>query len=67
MPRSELELGISLFIIYGITENEDDFDGLEEMYDNWINEWEYPKIGIPFGETQSAGHDMYLWILQQQI
>lgn len=22
-------------------------------------EWEYPDIGIPFGETQSGGHDMY--------
>lgn len=29
------------------------------MFDNWINEWEYPNIGIPFGETQSAGLDMY--------
>ena len=29
------------------------------MFDNWINEWEYPNIGIPFGETQTAGHDMY--------
>jgi hypothetical protein len=29
------------------------------MYDNWKYEWEYPDIGIPFGETQSAGHDMY--------
>jgi hypothetical protein len=29
------------------------------MFDNWKNEWEYPDIGIPFGETQSAGHDMY--------
>ncbi len=29
------------------------------MFDNWKNEWEYPDIGIPFGETASAGHDMY--------
>ena len=29
------------------------------MFDNWKNEWKYPDIGIPFGETQSAGHDMY--------
>ena len=34
-------------------------DGLIEMFDNWINEWEYPNIGIPFGQTESAGHDMY--------
>ena len=41
--------------IYGITPQ----DGLIEMFDNWINEWEYPNIGIPFGQTESAGHDMY--------
>lgn len=41
--------------IYGITPR----DGLIEMFDNWINEWEYPNIGIPFGQTESAGHDMY--------
>ena len=26
---------------------------------NWMNEWEYLNIGIPFGETKTAGHDMY--------
>lgn len=45
-----------LSVIYGISSN---YNGLTDMYDNWINEWEYPNIGIPFGETQSAGHDMY--------
>lgn len=45
-----------LSVIYGISLND---NGLTDMYDNWINEWEYPNIGIPFGETQSAGHDMY--------
>ncbi len=44
-----------LSVIYGVSSGR----GLAEMYDNWINEWEYPDIGIPFGETQSAGHDMY--------
>ena len=34
------------------------------MFDNWINEWEYPNIGIPFGETQTAGHDMYFMDLE---
>ena len=29
------------------------------MIDNWINEWEHPNIGIPFGQTESAGHDLY--------
>ena len=45
--------------IYGISADPDEYYGLESMYDNWRNEWEYPDIGIPFGETASAGHDMY--------
>ena len=48
-----------LSAIYGISPDPDEFNGLENMFDNWKNEWEYPDIGIPFGETQSAGHDMY--------
>ncbi|MBP0971058.1 MAG: SMI1/KNR4 family protein [Oscillospiraceae bacterium] len=48
-----------LTAIYGISEEPDAENGLEEMFDNWREEWEYPDIGIPFGETQSAGHDMY--------
>ena len=48
-----------LTVIYGIGATEDTYNGLEEMFDNWINEGEYPNIGIPFGETQTAGHDMY--------
>lgn len=48
-----------LAVIYGIGPNEDSFNGLEEMFENWKDEWEYPDIGIPFGETQSGGHDMY--------
>ena len=45
--------------IYGIAADPGNFNGLEAMFDNWRNEWEYPDIGIPFGETASAGHDMY--------
>lgn len=48
-----------LTAIYGIGTTQDSYNGLEEMFDNWKNEWEYPDIGIPFGETQSGGHDMY--------
>lgn len=48
-----------LCVIYGISTDPDEFSGLENMFDNWKNEWEYPDIGIPFGETASAGHDMY--------
>lgn len=45
-----------LSAIYGISSKK---GSIADMYDNWISEWEYPNIGIPFGETQSAGHDMY--------
>ena len=48
-----------LSVIYGISPDPNKWGGLEAMFDNWKNEWEYPDIGIPFGETQSAGHDMY--------
>ena len=50
--------------IYGIGDNE---NGLEAMYDLWINEWQYPKIGIPFGETQTAGHDIYFMDFRERI
>ncbi|MEE1398718.1 SMI1/KNR4 family protein [Ruminococcus sp.] len=45
-----------LSVIYGISSKK---GSIADMYDNWISGWEYPNIGIPFGETQSAGHDMY--------
>lgn len=48
-----------LTAIYGIGQNIDSFYGLEEQFKLWKNEWEYPNIGIPFGETQTGGHDMY--------
>lgn len=48
-----------LTTIYGIGPESGSGNGLEYMFINWIEEWEYPNIGIPFGETQTAGHDMY--------
>ena len=48
-----------LTAIYGIGAEADAMNGLEDMFVNWMEEWEYPNIGIPFGETQTAGHDMY--------
>lgn len=48
-----------LSTVYGIAPDPDNDNGLEAMFDNWRDEWEYPDVGIPFGETQSAGHDMY--------
>ena len=48
-----------LTVIYGIAEDPANDNGLEQSFKNWKDEWEYPNIGIPFGETQSAGHDMY--------
>lgn len=51
--------------IYGVGESESSYNGIEEMFSNWIDEWEYPNIGIPFGETQSAGHDMYFMDMRE--
>ncbi len=48
-----------LTTIYGIDPEGESGSALEKMFDNWRYEWEYPDIGIPFGETRSAGHDMY--------
>ncbi len=48
-----------LTAIYGIAEDEKSTNGLEEMYDTYIYEWEYPESVIPVGETQSGGHAMY--------
>lgn len=48
-----------LTAIYGIGQNADAYLGLEERFKLWRNEWKYPEIGIPFGETLSGGHDMY--------
>lgn len=48
-----------LTLIYGIGPEANTPGGLKIMFENWREEWEYPDIGIPFGETQSGGHDMY--------
>ena len=51
-----------LAAIYGISTDPKNFYGLESMYDNWKNEWEYPDIGIPFGETESAGERPFCFL-----
>ena len=48
-----------LTAIYGIGPKPDSPNSLENMFDNWKNDWEYPDIGIPFGETDGSGHNMY--------
>ena len=48
-----------LTAIYGIGPKPNCDNSLESMFDNWKCDWEYPDIGIPFGETCSGGHDMY--------
>lgn len=45
--------------IYGIGPDADAANGIEKRFDLWKNVWKYPDIGIPFGETESGGHDMY--------
>lgn len=48
-----------LTAIYGIGPEPNSRNSLEEMFDEWKNAMEYPDIGIPFGETNGGGHNMY--------
>ena len=48
-----------LILIYGIAKTSNFHCSLEEEFLFLKDECEYPNIGIPFGETQSGGHDMY--------
>lgn len=48
-----------LTAIYGIGGDEKAENGIEEKFDLWKTDWQYPDIGIPFGETETAGHDLY--------
>ena len=48
-----------LTAIYGIGPKPDSSYSLEGKFDDCRNDLEYPDIGIPFGETNSGGHDMY--------
>lgn len=50
---------IFMTAIYGIGPTKESYNGLENMFENWKDEWQYPDIGIPFGETPSGGHDMF--------
>ena len=47
-----------LTAIYGIGSADNSY-GIEKKCDLWKNDWQYPDIGIPFGETESGGHDLY--------
>lgn len=47
-----------LTAIYGIGSADNSY-GIEKKRDLWKNDWQYPDIGIPFGETESCGHDLY--------
>ena len=44
---------------FPLPDTEITYNYVEAEDKNWNEEWEYPDIGFPFGETQSAGHDMY--------
>lgn len=48
-----------LSCIFGISEDGSNGNSLENQYDNWIEEWGYPEIGIPFAMTESGGHEIY--------
>ena len=50
--------GSRLKAVYGIGAADNSY-GIEKKCDLWKNDWQYPDIGIPFGETESGGHDLY--------
>lgn len=50
--------GSRLKAVYGIGAADNSY-GIEKKCDLWKNDWQYPNIGIPFGETESGGHDLY--------
>ena len=43
---------------YSILESIIPVTELFDEQDNWVGEWEYPDIGIYFGNCPSGGHDM---------
>lgn len=49
---------IAITGIYGINRSKPSSLGGELGSQFWINEWEYPAIGIYFCDCPSAGHDM---------
>lgn len=48
-----------LTAVLGLGENKDTSGSIQSVFDEWKNDLQCPDIGIPFGETQSGGHDMY--------
>lgn len=48
--------------IFGIGPELKAHNGLEHEFFFYKEEWDYPtEIGFPFGQTQSAGHDLYFF------
>ena len=56
---SEEYSGCYLTAILGVGETKDTSGSIQSVFDVWKNDLQCPVIGIPFGETQSGGHDMY--------
>ena len=48
-----------LTAIYGLGESKDTAYSIQDVFDEWKNDLGCPDIGVPFGETQSGGHDMF--------
>jgi len=51
---------MAIVTIMGIGKDKTNSIGGEHGSKFWITEWEYPDIGIYFGETPTGGHDMIL-------
>lgn len=48
-----------LTAIRGLGESRHSANSIQDLFDVCKNDLQCPDIGIPFGETQSAGHEMY--------
>lgn len=60
MIKPEVESWVNT--IYGISEGSEYGYCLTNLWENLIEEWEYPAdVGFPFADTQSGAHDAYFF------
>ena len=58
VPTTWAEDHISIEGIYGVDRKKDNSVCGETGTEFWIDEWEYPAIGVAICDTPSAGHEM---------
>lgn len=58
LPLDELETYTKLTSIYGIGREKSYSLGGDSNTKFWVEEWEYPAIGVAIAGTEAAGHEM---------